>query len=81
MAVKEAREEELNYLSELGMCEKVDESASVAKYNITPVDTTWVDTDTAFEGEPMQIRSRIFAREFKSGDRPDLYAVTSCLKL
>ena len=26
--------------------------------------------------EPMQIRSRIVAREFKSGDRPNLYAGT-----
>ena len=49
---------------------KVDEHTAVAKYNVTPIDTT------AFEGEPMQIRSRIDAREFKSGDRPDLYAGT-----
>ena len=32
------------------------------------------DTDKAFEEEPMQIRLRIVAREFKSGDRPDSYA-------
>ena len=42
----------------------------MAKYGITPVDTKWVDTDKAFEGEPMQIRSRTCAREFKSDDRP-----------
>ena len=53
---------------------KVDEGAAVAKYNVTPVDTKWVDTDKAFEGEPMQLRSRIMAREFKSADRPDLHA-------
>ena len=34
----------------------------------------WIDTDKEFEGEPMHIRLRIVAREFKSGDRPDLYA-------
>ena len=39
-----------------------------------PVDTKWVDTDAAFEEEPMHIRSRIVAREFNSGGRPDLYA-------
>ena len=33
------------------------------------MDTKWVDTDKAFE-----MRSRICAREFKSDDRPDLYA-------
>ena len=44
----------------------------MSKYNVTPVHTKWVDTDTAFEGEPLQIRSRTVAREFKSGDKPDL---------
>ena len=34
-AVKEAREKELKYLREFG----------VAKYNVTPVDTKWVETD------------------------------------
>ena len=40
------------------------------------MDTKWVHTDKAFEGEPMPIRSRTVAREFKSDDRPDLYAGT-----
>ena len=42
-----------------------------------PVGTKRVDTDKAFEGEPMQIRSRIVARDLKGDDRPDLYAGTS----
>ena len=58
------------------MYEKVDEKEAVEKHGITPVDTMWVDTDKASEGEPMQIRSRMCAREFKSDDRPDLYAGT-----
>ena len=62
------------------MCEKVDEKEAVAKYGITPVDTKWVDTNKAFEGEPVQIRSRMCAREFKSDDRPDLYAGTPPLE-
>ena len=74
--MKEAREKELRYLRVLGVYEEVDEHAAVAKYSVTPVDTKWVDTDKAFEGVPMQIRSRFFARLFKSGDRPDLYAGT-----
>ena len=74
--MKEAREKELKYLRKLGVCEKADERAALAKYNVTPVDTKWVDTDKAIEGEPMQIRKRIVAREFTSGDRPDLYAGT-----
>ena len=47
---------------------------------MTPVDTKWVDKDKAFEGEPVQIRSRMCAREFKSDDRPDLYAGTPSLE-
>ena len=65
-ALKEAREKEVKYLRELGVCENFDQRAVVAKYNITPVDTMWVDTDKAFEEKPMQIRSRIVARVFKS---------------
>ena len=48
-AGKPALEKELKYLRELGVCEKVDERAAVAKYNVTPVDTKWVDTDKAFK--------------------------------
>ena len=74
VAVRKARELELKYLRDLGVYVKVDEKEAVQKYGVTPVDTKWVDTDKAFEGEPMQIRSRMCAREFKSDDRPDLYA-------
>ena len=74
-AVRKARELELKYLRDLGVYEKVDEKEAVAKYGITQVDTKWVDTDKAFEGEPMQIRSRMCAKELKSDDQPDLYAV------
>ena len=79
-AVRKARELELKYLRDLGVYEKVDEKEAVEKYGVTPVDTKRVDTDKAFEGEPMQIRSRMCAREFKSDDRPDLYAGTPPLE-
>ena len=69
LAVREARELELKYLRDLGVYEKVDEKEAVEKYGITPVDTKWVDTDNAFEEEPMQIISRMCAREFKSDDQ------------
>ena len=46
----------LKYLRDIGVYEKVGEKEAVAKHGITPVDTKWVDTDKAFEGEPMQIR-------------------------
>ena len=63
-------------MRDFGVREKVDEREAVAEYQVTPFDTKWIDINEAFEGEPMQIRSRIGAREFKSGDRPDRYAVT-----
>ena len=63
-----------------GVYEKVDEKEAVEKYRVTPIDTKLIDTDKAFEGESMQIRSRICAREFKSDDRPDLYAGTPPLE-
>ena len=65
-AVKQAREKELKYLRELGVYEEANERTAVSKYNVTPVDTKWVDTGKAFEEEPMQIRPRLVAREFKN---------------
>ena len=79
-AVRKARELELKYLRDLGVYEKVNEKEAVEKCGVTPVDTKWVDIDKAFKGEPMQIRSRMCAREFKSDDRPDLHAGTLPLK-
>ena len=79
-AVRKARELELKYLRDLGVYEKVDEKEAIERYGITTIDTKWIDTDKAFEGEPMQIRSRMCAREFKSDDRPDLYAGTPPLE-
>ena len=79
-AVRQARELELKYLRDLGVYENVDEKEAVEKDRITLVDTKWVDTDKAFEGEPMQTRSRMCAREFKSDDRPDLNAGTPPLE-
>ena len=57
------------------MYEKIDERDAIAKYQVTPVDSKWIDTNKAFE-EAIQIRSRLVAREFKSGGRPDLSAGT-----
>ena len=70
----------LKYLRELGVFEKVDERAAVAKYNVTPVDTKWVATGNAFEWEPMHIRSRNIAREPRRWDKPELFAGTPPLE-
>ena len=39
----------------------------------------WTEESMARE-EPMHVKSRIFAREFKGGDRPDLHAGTPPLE-
>ena len=70
----------MKYLRDLGVYKKVDEKEAVEKYGVTPVDTKWVDADKAFEEEPLQIRSRMCAREINSDDRPDLHAGTLPLK-
>ena len=49
-AVRKAREQELKYLRDLGVYEKVDDREAIAKYQLTPIDTKWIDTDKAFEG-------------------------------
>ena len=71
--MRKARELELKYLRDLGVYENIDENEAVAKYGITK----WVDTDKAFEEEPYAYQ---IAREFKSDDRPDLYAGTPPLE-
>ena len=58
-ALKQAREQELKYLRELGVYEKVGGHAAMVKYKVTPIDTKWVDTDKAFQEEPMPIRSKV----------------------
>ena len=62
---RKAREQDLKYLRDLGVYEKIDEREATARYQVTPVDTKWIDTDKAFEGKPMQIRSRLVPREFQ----------------
>ena len=50
--MRKARELELKYLRDLGVCEKIDEKEAVAQNRLTPVDSEWVDTDKAFEEQP-----------------------------
>ena len=78
-AVRKAREMELKYLRDLEVYEKVDEKEAFEKYGVTPIDTKWVDTDKAFEEEPMQIRSRICAREYAG--TPPLEALKAIISI
>ena len=71
--MRQAREQELKCLRDLGVFEKVDEREARVQYQVTPVDTKLIDTSKAFDGEAFANQITTVAREFKSGDRPDLY--------
>ena len=43
-AVCHARQQERTYLRHLGVYEKVAEREAIVKYQVTPVDTKWMDT-------------------------------------
>ena len=60
--VRQAREQELKCLRDLGVYEKVDEREATAEYHVTPVHTKWIETNKAFEEGPIQNRSRIVAK-------------------
>ena len=47
--VRQARDQELAYVRDLGVHEKVDEREAIETYQVTPVDTKWIDTNRAFE--------------------------------
>ena len=51
-AVCKARAQELKFLLELRVHEKVDEREAIAQYQLTPVDTKKIDTEKAFKGSP-----------------------------
>ena len=42
--VRQAQEQELKYLRDLRVYEKVDDRDVIAKYQVTPVDTMWIGT-------------------------------------
>ena len=49
-AVRKAHEQELKYLRDLGVYEKVDERETIARYQLTSIDTKWIDTDKSIRG-------------------------------
>ena len=64
----------------LDVYEKIDERVAVIKCINTSVNTKWIDTDKVFEMVSNHISSRLVVKEFKSGDRSDLYTRTPPLE-
>ena len=55
-----AKLENKNYLRDFGVCEKAHERDAIAKYQATPVDTKWIDTQRNVRGttHPNQVTTR-----------------------
>eukprot|EP00972_Heterocapsa_arctica_P042812 6312914-Heterocapsa_arctica.AAC.1 len=76
--VREARREEMEFVSKMRVYDKVPRSESAGK----PIAVRWVDTNKGTEQEP-NYRSRIVAKELKAthpGDPAELYAATPPLE-
>ena len=79
--VRQAREQGLDICATLGCTRKsmnVKQSQSLRSFQLTRSGLTQIK---AFEVEPMQIKSRIVARQFKRGERQDLYTGTRPLEV
>jgi len=78
-----ARKEEIKYFREMGVYEKVDVSESWKETGKAPIAVRWVDINKGDSKSP-KYRSRLVAKEFNTGVRPELYAATppsECLRL
>jgi hypothetical protein len=77
--VREARQEEVDYIEGRKIYDVVDIGESWATTGKGPTSVKWVDTNKADVDQPVNIRSRLVARDFrdkKKKDREDLYAAT-----
>ena len=81
--VREARQQELEYMKLKGIWAKVDRDESYSKTGKKPVSVKWVDTNKGSDEVPV-IRSRLVARDIREKgdkDRQDLIAATLPLEL
>ena len=78
-----ARREEIEYFKSMGVYEKVDVAEAWAETGKAPIAVRWVDINKGDSQKP-NYRSRLVAKEFNTGVRPELYAATppsECLRL
>ena len=78
-----ARREEIKYFKSMGVYDKVDLAEAWAETGRAPIAVRWVDINKGDSLNP-NYRSRLVAKEFNTGVRPDLYAATppsECLRL
>ena len=70
-----ARADGIAYFREMGVYEKVNVSECWAETGKAPIAVWWVDINNGDTQNP-NCRSRLFAKEFNTGVRPELYAAT-----
>ena len=70
-----ARADEIAYFREMGVYEKVNVSECWAETGKAPIAVRWVDINKGDTQNP-NYRSRLVAKEFNTGVRPELYAAT-----
>ena len=81
--MKAARKEEIAFFRGRKVYEKVDVAESWRVTGAGPIGVRWVDINKGDNVNP-KYRSRLVAKEFNTGVRPDLYAATppsECLRL
>ena len=71
--MKDARQKEIGYIKKHGVYRKVKRSTVPKGAKIIQV--RWIDINKGDEVHP-DIRSRLVAKDFKTDDRPDLFAAT-----
>ena len=77
--VAAARREEVMYLHQHRVYDRVSISECRRVSGKAPLKTGWVDVDKSTHGEGVRIRSRWVAKEYNTGAMPDLYAGTAPL--
>ena len=78
-----ARRDEIAYFKEMGVYEKVDIAEAWRETGKAPIAVRWVDINKGDSVNP-NYRSRLVAKEFNTGVKPELYAATppsECLRL
>ena len=77
--VKRARTEEIKYFKKMGVYKKVPKSRCYQLTGRAPIGVRWVDVNKQDDENPLY-RSRLVAKQFRTGSDPDLFAATRPLE-
>ena len=77
--VKRARVEEIKYFKNMGVYRKVPKAKCYQLTGRAPIGVRWVDVNKQDDENPLY-RSRLVAKQFRTGSDPDLFAATPPLE-